>query len=524
MAETSLPSESRMNEAYGRLPLSFETNQGQTDGRVKFISRGGGYTLFLTSNEAVLQLRNAKHGKLFNEDKNLSHQQTRRTSRITSSALRMRFVGANDAAEITGEDELAGKTNYFTGNDRQQWRANVANYARVRYREIYKGVDVAYYGTQQQLEYDFVISPGADPRNIALEFDGAKRIEVDAQGELVLHTTGGAVRQHKPKIYQEIDGEQRTIEGRYVVRHKNTIGFEVADYDRAKPLVIDPILSYATYLGGSTDTFTPYLAVDSSGSAYITGTTTSIDFPTVNPFQASANHNQPGNLSVGFVTKLNAAGTAFVYSTYLGSPNTVINSIAVDANGNAYVAGFTGSNQFPTTPGAFLRFNPDRGGPGSGGFVTKLSPNGASLVYSTYIASPTTLTFSGGGAGDNLNAIAVDAQGNAYIAGRTNEPTFPTTPNAFHAAPAPGSAKDILVFKLNASGSALVYSTFLGSGDDRSFAVANSIAVDSSGNAYLTGQTLPTTFPVTSGAFQTVAPPQAVLTPSSPNSMQTARR
>ena len=202
---------------FGNIPLHFEQNNGQPSGPVKFLARGAGYTLFLTSHEAVLQLRNAS---------------ARRASANPHSAiqtphlLRMRFAGATESAEVTGEDELAGKTNYFIGNDPTNWRANISNFARVRYHEIYPGVDVVYYGNQQQLEYDFVISPAADPRGIALEFNGAQKIKVDAQGELILRTKGGEVRQQKPKVYQEIAGERRTIAGRYVVKGKNRMGLQ----------------------------------------------------------------------------------------------------------------------------------------------------------------------------------------------------------------------------------------------------------------------------------------------------------
>jgi hypothetical protein len=477
------------NNAYGKLPLAFEANQGQRDPRVKFVSRGSGYTLFLTSSEAVLDFRDAKRGKPPNKDqgKRLALPETHHPSPATESAsvLRMRFIGANDHAAVTGEEELASKTNYFIGDDPQKWHTNINNFARVRYRGIYQGVDVVYYGNRELLEFDFIVSPTADPRNIVLEYAGAK-INVDARGELVLRTKSGEVRQHKPKVYQEIDGTRRSVEGRYVLTGKNRIGFEVADYDRSHPLVIDPVLSYSTYLGGGNDTFGTSLAVDSSGAAYVTGSTNAIDFPTVNPFQSTTNGQ------AGFVTKLNPAGTAFVYSTYLGFPNTFPSSIKVDAAGSAFVAGITGSSQFPTTPGAYLRTL--QGGQTS--FITKLSPDGASLIYSTFLAAV-----------DQLSGIALDSSGNAYVTGATQQTTFPTTAGAFKTTLADGF-QNAFVTKLNPAGSALVYSTFVGANvrsltppQDR----ANAIAVDSSGNAYITGQTVSQNFPVTSGAFQTLA-------------------
>ncbi len=479
-----------VHDAYGKLPLAFEANQGQTDPRVKFISRGSGYTLFLTSSEAVLHFRDAKRGKSGNEDqgKHLALPETHPLSGATDSAsvLRMRFVGANDKAEVTGEDELAGKTNYFIGNDPHTWRTNINNFARVRYREIYKGVDVVYYGNQERLEYDLIVSPDADPRNIALEFEGAKQIKIDAQGELILRTQGGEVRQHQPTFYQEIDGARRAIEGRYVLTGRNRINFAVADYDRSHPLVIDPVLSYSTYLGGGNDTAGTSIAVDASGNAYVTGSTNAVDFPTVNPFQSTTNGQ------AGFVMKLNPAGTAFVYSTYFGFPNTFPSSIKVDAAGSAFIAGITGSSQFPTTPGAYLRTL--QGGQTS--FITKFSPNGASLIYSTFLAAV-----------DQLSGIALDSSGNAYVTGATQQTTFPTTAGAFKTTLADGF-QNAFVTKLNPAGSTLVYSTFVGANvrsltppQDR----ANAIAIDSSGNAYITGQTVSQNFPVTSGAFQTLA-------------------
>ena len=461
---------------YGAIPLHFEPNVGQAAAPVRFLARGSGYSLFLTSDGAVLALEKAKPGM----------------QNSKADVLRMEIAGANLSAETTGENLLEGKTNYIRGSDPGKWKTDIANFERVRYLNIYDGVDVVYYGAGQQLEYDFVVNPNADPRTIGLEFKGAKRIKINALGELILRTNGGEIHQHKPNVYQEAAGERKTIDGRYVITGKNRIGFAVADYDRSLPLIIDPVLSYSTYLGGSNETRGTSIAVDASGSAYITGNTTALDFPTVNPFQSANRGGQEG-----FVTKLNPAGTAFVYSTYLGgTSNDLPTSIKVDAAGSAFVAGFTLSSDFPTTPGAY-----QRNGGARSGFITKLSPNGSSLVYSTYLSSP--ITFAGV---DELSGLAIDSSGNAYVTGGTTEPTFPTTPGAFKTTLAGFGSENAFVTKLNPAGSALVYSTFVGFDTPVNGVAptdyATAIAVDSTGNAYITGQTRSANFPVTGGAFQ----------------------
>ena len=536
----------RIVETYGKLPLSFEANQGQTDRRVKFISRGPGYTLFLNSTEAVLSLS--------------SPQSSQRAQRMTpnflsassapsavndpnpqSTVLRMKLVGANPHPEVVGLEELPGKSNYFIGNDPAKWRTNVPTYARVQYKDVYPGVDLVYYGNQRQLEYDLIVAPGADPGAITLSFEGVERLRIDAQGDLVLDTSGGEIRQHKPLVYQEVDGVQREISGAYVLNGGRQVGFEVAAYDASKPLIIDPVLSYSTYLGGSRSDAGFGIAVDASGNAYVTGFTGSTDFPTASPLQPAFG----GGPSFGdaFVTKVSASGNALVYSTYLGGSDDEFGEhIAVDASGNAYVMGLTDSTNFPTASPFQAAFGGNRDA-----FVTKLNAAGNTLVYSTYLggenqevgfriavdisgnayvvgatrstdfptASPfqpanagnfdtfvTKLnaagnvlvysTYLGGSALDSGDGIAVDTSGNAYVTGCTQSTDFPTV-SPFQAAF--DGARDIFVTKLNAAGNALVYSTYLGgSGNDESFG----IAVDASGNAYVTGVTGSTDFPTAS--------------------------
>ena len=457
-------------ENYGRLPLSFEANQGQTDSQVNFLSRGSGYTLFLTPTEAVLSFpsRDRKGAGASPSPSGPSLPEGR-------TVVRMKLVGANPTPQVEGLEELPGKSNYFLGNDPSQWRTNVPHYAKVQYKDVYPGVDLLYYGNQRQLEYDLVVAPGADPAAIELSFEGVEKLRIDAQGDLLLDTPGGEIRQHKPLIYQEVDGVRREIAGAYVLNGDRQVSFEVAAYDAGEPLIIDPVLIYSTYLGGSFSDRSFGIAVDASGNAYVTGDTSSSDFPTASPVQAS-------NVGSGdaFVTKLNAAGNALVYSTYLGgSSRDNGNGIAVDVSGNAYVTGRTDSANFPTASPIQAARNGS-----NDAFVTKLNAAGNALVYSTYL----------GGTGFEAGfGIAVDASGNAYVAGETGSSDFPTA-NAIQPAYG-GGVRDAFVTKLNPAGSALIYSTYLGGSSTEP---GHGIAVDASGNAYVTGFTASTDFPTAS--------------------------
>jgi hypothetical protein len=554
--------------SYGKLPLSFEANQGQTDQAVKFLARGRGYALFLTADSAVLTLERASQrakvkrqkakgenpggenrnwkletGKPTLAPHHLSSfitaaqagQRTTDHGPLTAdSVLRMRLIGANTMAAVTGAEELPGKSNYFIGNDPKKWRTNVPTYAQVKYRDVYPGIDLVYYGNQGgQLEYDFVVAPGADPSAIKLDVGAVRELPsvaaglprhrdvgaglvpaqgivgaglVPAQGivgaglvpalkghprgvplrtapdgDLVVETDGGDVRFHKPLVYQEesrggqrtTDHGQRTaVEGHYILTASNEVRFALGAYDHNKPLVIDPILSYSTYLGGSGQDVGLAIAVDSSGNTYVTGWTNSIDFPTVNPIQANClGCTTYGGWIAGndaFVAKLNAAGSALVYSTYLGGaeegPGSIIADgygIAVDSSGNAYVTGWANSYEaFPLVnpcSKCYVSLN-------GGAFVAKLNPAGSALVYSTFL----------GGSGDNIaQGIAVDSSGDAYVTGSTNSTDFPTVN------PLQTTGSEFLS-KFNAAGSALVYSTYLSTG-------GVGIAVDSLGNAYVAG-------------------------------------
>jgi hypothetical protein len=484
--------QARILDSYGKLPLSFEANHGQTDARVKFMSRTSGYSLFLTGDEAVLAL-SGKKASTKAKIGDVGHVPKPGTAEPkVGDVLRMKLRNANPTAKVTGVDELAGTSNYFIGNDPAKWRTNVPTYAKVKYEGIYSGIDLVYYGTQRQLEYDFIVAPGADPHRIVFEVRGAKRIRKDAQGELVFKTDEDEIRWHRPVVYQEKNGTRQEIAAQYAITDKHHVGFELARYDTSKPLYIDPLI-YSTYLGGSEYDYGQGIAVDSVGNAYVTGWTTSTNFPTMSPFQPT--YGGGHYWGDAFVAKINPTGSAFVYSTYLGgSDDDGGIGIAADSAGNAYVAGYTYSTNFPT-------MNPLQAANGGGGhadaFVAKLNPVGSALVYSTYL---------GGSEHDISYGIAIDGAGNAYITGFTGSTDFRTTPGAFQATCNGGVYGcfydwDAFVAKLNPTGSTLVYSTYLG-GSAQEY--GRGIAVDSWGNAYVTGLTYSSDFPTTPGAVQTV--------------------
>ena len=467
---------------YGKLPLSFEANVAQTDEQVKFLSRGRGYALFLTSNEAVIALE--KPASQSRRPKGLLGPKVvepQKEAGATSAVLRMQLVAANWTRRVVGAEELPGKVNYFIGNDPSKWRTNVPTYAKVKYEGVYPGVDLVYYGNQGRLEYDFVVAPGADPNSIQLKFRGAGKLRVDNKGDLLLGAAGEEVRFQKPVVYQAANGKRKPVEGSYVMAAANSIGFRLGEYDHRQPLVIDPVLVYSTYLGGSGvfGNVGRGIAVDASGNAYVTGGTGSSNFPTANALQPTL-----AGRSNAFVTKINASGTALVYSTYLGG-NLEDGGfgIAVDASGNAYVTGVTGSTNFPTVNALQATLAGD-----FDAFVTKINATGSALVYSTYL---------GGNLGDVGSGIAVDASGNAYVTGVTGSTNFPTA-NALQSTL--GGSQNAFVTKINASGSALVYSTYLG-GSGSNGDVGFGIVVDASGNAYVTGGTSSRNFP-TANALQ----------------------
>ncbi|MDF5715609.1 MAG: SBBP repeat-containing protein, partial [Rhizonema sp. NSF051] len=430
----------QIQAAYTKLPLSFEANVGQTDASVKFLSHGHGGHLYLTPTEAVLTLTQPQL-----QSNHLTHKDShpaKPTVNTSSSVVRMQLIGANPSPQITGVQPLPTKVNYFLGNDPKHWHTNIPTYAQVKYQQVYPGVDMVYYGNQQQLEYDFVVAPRADPNLIKLAFAGVDKVSVNPEGNLTLLVGTKLVQLHKPVVYQKVNGTKQVIaNNNYLINSSNIVSFDLGKYDRTRPLIIDPVLSYSTYLGGSSNDYGNGIAVDRVGNAYITGSTQSTNFPTQNPLQAAY-----GGDGDAFITKLNLDGDALVYSTYLGGSNLeVARSIAVDRAGNAYITGNTRSTNFPTQNPLQAAF----GGGYNNAFITKLNHDGDALVYSTYL---------GGSISDSGSGIAVDRAGNVYITGNTNSTNFPTQ-NPLQAAYG-GGINNAFITKLNHDGDALVYSTY----------------------------------------------------------------
>ncbi|HJT18207.1 MAG TPA: SBBP repeat-containing protein, partial [Thermoanaerobaculia bacterium] len=520
----SAASPAKLETLFGKLPLTFEANRGQLDSRVKFVGRGAASSFFLTRQEAVLDLRDA--------------------------VVRMRFVGANRAAAISGIDQLPGHSNYYRTHGARgasSMRAlhvvssveNIPQYSAVRYGAVYPGVDVVYRGNQRELEYDIIVAPDADPSIVRLSFDGVDRLEMDGD-DVVLHARGREVRQRRPVIYQDVDGVRRNVHGRYVIAGRRQLTFAVGKYDRKRPLVIDPVVSFGTYIGGSGSDTAQAIAVDSSGNIYITGQTQSNDFPVViaggDPIPAGSNYllfvaklNSTGttllysdwfaddltSFNIGNAIKVDASGNAFVTGQYSvsgfsnvivlrlnasgaktfagvfgGSGETAGYGIAIDGTGDAYVTGLVdaGASAPPNTTG----FQGTPGGDGDA-FVEKVNTNlapGSSVVYFSYL---------GGSLTDQGNAIAIDGSGNAYVAGSTFSSNFPFTSGAYQKVYG-GDLSDAFFAKVSADGKSLMYSTLFGGA---AFDAAYALAVDAAGNGYIVGYVNGNGLPTTAAAYQT---------------------
>ena len=442
-----------------RLPMSFEPNLGQTDGEVRFLARALGYTLWLTPQEAVMGLRAGGDAAAGAPD-----------------VIRLRWVGARPDPEVTGLERAGGESHYLTGDDPSSWVTGVPHFARVRYAGVYPGIDVELYGNDRQVEYDFVVAPGRDPRRIEVEVVGARSMRVRSDGALELQLAHGTLVQHRPLVYQVTAAGRREVRGKYDRRGRNRFGFTVGRYDRGLPLVIDPVLSYSTYLGGSDADLAMGVALAAGGEVYVTGGTNSANFPVKGAFQTAF-----GGSEDVFVTKLNAAGTDLVYSTFVGgSSNERGMAIAVDGAGKAIVTGFTQSTNFPLKSAIqnVSATNTDA-------FVTKLAANGAALEYSTYL---------GGSGYDYAYAVATDSGGAAYVTGFTESSNFPT---ASALDTTQNGDRDAFVTKLAAAGT-MVYSTFLGGGGRDE---GHGVFVAASGHAYVTGHTGSANFPLL-GAYQ----------------------
>ena len=494
----------RWREAYGKLPLSFEENQGQTAEEVRYLAHGTGYELFLTPHEALLALRSRRKYDLSPLHRTASLRAMRKARKAGQlTALRIQFEGANLHPAVNGMGRLPARTNYFLGNDPKKWHTDVPSYGRVKYEGVYPGIDVVFYGNQGKLEYDFLVAPGADPEAIQLKIAGARKMRLNSRGSVVLSVAASEVELQKPRIYQMIDGKRRLIEGRYVVAADHRVRFSVAHYDRSKPLVLDPVLNYSTYLGGSGEDTGHAIAVDGAGNAFVAGQTLSADFP-------GAANNCAG---ASFVAELDPTGTNLLYATYLAGSTTGSGEnafgIAVDPSGKVYVTGVTFATDFPTTSANALNAGPLASNDNGTAYLTKLDPtvSGPSgLIYSTYI---------GGTGGDHANSVAVDAVGNAYVVGLTDSPDFPTN-NPFQSALSNTSGNAFLtrIDTTQLQDASLIYSTYLGGNGANAGIVLGygdegfGVAADSSGNAYVVGTTTSTdsTFTTSATAYQSAPP------------------
>jgi len=525
MAAKQPPAAKLAAGAFAKLPLTFEANHGQFDAPVRFLSRTPRYTMFLTPNETVLQLNGAQR-----------------------DVIRWHLSGANADPGIRGEQPLETRTNYFRGNDRKNWRTDVDNFGQVRYERVYPGVDLIFRGNQQQVEYDFTIAPNANAKQIRFAFDGVDSMTTNKDGSLLLRTPHGTLTQSRPLVYQDIDGHRRIVDARYRVSGKS-VGFALGDYDHSKPLIIDPVLSWSTYLGGSIEDFSYSVALDSSGNAYVTGVAASTDFPTVNPIQGTKAYDWDV-----MVAKINSAGTAIVYSTYLGGNgfNEYGLGIAVDSSGNAYVTGGTNSTDFPGVTGGSIQSTYGGSGPYRDAFAVKINAAGSAILWSTYLGGSgdelgygiTTdssgnvyidgytdssslpwvsgsalqsayggngdgfvikinssganvwATYLGTSGGDGLGSVRVDGSGNVWVGGSTDSSSWPGVTGSSAQSTYAGNG-DAIITEINAAGTAILYSTYLGGSD---YDDLQGLALDSSGNVYASGTTLSTSFPGVTGS------------------------
>jgi hypothetical protein len=479
----------------GPQSVSFEANIGQAGDSARFIARGPAYYFSLSPTEATISLR--KFDAAPTPARSVKGR-ARDDAAVSFRSVRLEFLGANPLAEISGESELPGRVNYFLGSDAAKWRTGVPLFSRVRVTDMYPGISLLHYGNQQHLEYDFEVAPEANPSAIALRFSGADRLTIDPQGDLILSLGADEIRQPKPVIYQQVGQQRKEIWGGYVLTDPQTVKFEIGDYDPHLALVIDPVLSYSTYYGGSGRDTAWGVAVDANGFVYVAGETMA-GLPTT----TGTPTNQYGGTGTGlhgdaFVAKFDRSFSNVIFLTYIGGGfDDVARSVVVDAGGSAYITGYTCSPDFPQANAIFSQLS---GTPYPGtdiypldAFVTKLGPSGTNLVYSTFL---------GGNGADVGLGITVDPAGHTYVAGYTQSTNFPTANVTGTFTNYSGGVEqndDAFVTKLGPYGTNLIYSMFLGG---TNVEWAKDITADAGGVAYLTGFSASTNFPVTANATQ----------------------
>ncbi|UCC81204.1 MAG: IPTL-CTERM sorting domain-containing protein [Candidatus Zixiibacteriota bacterium] len=437
------------------MPLAFTENQGQFGEKTLFKANAVGATFYFYQNEvAYFFVRDTD--ELLKDDamgrrdfSKMPDDPDRPGHKKESMLIKAQFVGANPDLMVIGVDRLAHNNSYFHGNDPSKWHTDVPNNSAILYKDIYPGIDLKYYGDGRSMKYDFIVRPSADVSQIRIHYDGVDNLNVTPGGNLQARTRFGLIHEKKPYVYQEINGERLEVNGRYTIIEPGIFGFDIENgLNPDYPLIIDPELLYSTYLGGGSTELAYGIAIDYDGNAYITGYTSSIDFPLQDPLEGTFN----GGTYDAFVTKVSATGDALIYSTYLGGNGQDIGrGIAVDADGNAYIIGYTQSGNFPLVNPVDSTFD---GGP-TDAFVSKFSAAGDSLIFSTYL---------GGTGFEQAGKIDVDINKNVYVTGYTSSSDFPLQnpyDGTFN-----GGTNDAYVTKFSASGDSLVYSTYLGGNDD----------------------------------------------------------
>ncbi len=489
----------RAQARYAALPLAFEANEGQTDPQVKYMARGNGYKLFLTSSKAILSLPGRKgysqvRDAMMNKRRGaagvkamMKKQSSKGRKASPVASLQMNFLGANPHSKLAAEDLQSGTVNYFLGNDPSKWHSNVPLYGQVSYRKIYPGIDLAFHGASQQLEFDYVVSPGADTAAIALGFQGAESVQTDAAGNLVLATSSGPVHVNKPIAYQSKNGAREYVDASFVLNAKNQVSFALGSYDHNRELVIDPTVTYSTYFGGTSADYGISVAVNASGDAFVAGATDSASILGTSTGAAGFD---------AFVTEIGPTGT-LIFATYFGGTlDEFPGGIAVDSQG-IYVSGTTGSSDFPVTGGAAQTvFQGGTTGGANDAFAVKMALNGT-ITWGTYI---------GGNGSDSGLGVAVDGSHNVYVVGET----FSTNLGGGVVSPLPGgnalnrtsntTADDGYIVKVNASGTSFGLVSYLGGSDGD---LATGVAVNSTGTIFVTGETISSDLPTTAGVVQT---------------------